>query len=89
MIEEGGFAAEETDMPHIIVKLAAGRTTDQKARLAEALTQSLVAVLGCEEAAVSVGIEDVDPEAWFSQVYGPDIQEKQETIFKKPGYDPA
>ena len=76
-------------MPHIIVKITSRPTSDQKARLAQALTQALVGVMGCEEAAVSVGIEDVDAEAWFSQVYGPDIQDKQETIYKKPGYDPA
>lgn len=37
---------------------------------------------------VSVGIEDVDPKDWTSRVFGPDIVDKLDTIFKKPGYDP-
>lgn len=75
-------------MPHMIVKLVTGRTKEQKECLAEALAQSLVSVLGCGEDAVSVGIEDVIPEAWFDKVYGPDITDKSATIFKKPGYNP-
>ena len=48
----------------------------------------MVESLGYGRASVSVGVEDVDPKDWTTRVYGPDIIDKPETIFKKPGYDP-
>jgi 4-oxalocrotonate tautomerase len=30
----------------------------------------------------------VKPEDWAEKVYKPDILDKSETIYKKPGYDP-
>ncbi len=48
----------------------------------------MVASLGNEEDAVSVGIEDVAQERWLEGVYMPEIMGKPETIYKKPGYNP-
>jgi 4-oxalocrotonate tautomerase len=73
-------------MPHIVVKMAVGRTEDQKAKLAEALTQTLMKVLGCGDEAVSVGVEDIATGDWFTKVYDPEIAGKADTIYKKPGY---
>ncbi len=73
-------------MPHVIVKLYAGRSENEKARLAEAITRAVTSVLGYGEESVSVGIEDVDPRDWAAKVYAPDIVEKSDTLFKKPGY---
>ena len=75
-------------MPHIIVKLYAGKTEAQKAGIAEAVTQAVMASAGCGERAVSVAIEDVAPADWVERVYIPDIVEQQDRIYKKPGYDP-
>lgn len=75
-------------MPHVIVKLYSGKSKQQKAPLAEAVTKAVVESLGYGRDSVSVGIEDVDPKDWTSRVFGPDIVDKPETIFKKPGYDP-
>lgn len=75
-------------MPHIVVKMYAGRSDADKVRLAEALTRAMIETLGTSEKAISVGIEDVQPENWGSQVYRPDITAKLDTIFKAPGYDP-
>lgn len=75
-------------MPHVIVKLYSGKSKQQKAALAEAVTKAVVDSLGYGRDSVSVGVEDVDPKDWTSRVYGPDIVDKPETIFKKPGYDP-
>lgn len=75
-------------MPHVIVKLYAGRSEEQKARIAEEITRALMASADCAERSVSVGIEDVEPEKWAEEVYRPDIQDKMDTIYKKPGYDP-
>jgi len=76
-------------MPHVIVKLYAGRTDRQKAGLAEAITRAVMSSLQSAEESVSVGIEDVAPADWTEQVYKPDIIGKAATIYKKPGYDPA
>jgi 4-oxalocrotonate tautomerase len=75
-------------MPHIIVKLFAGRSDGDKQKLAAALAKALTETLGSSDKSISVGIEDVTPENWGSQVYRPDIAGKPDTIFKQPGYDP-
>jgi len=72
-------------MPHVIVKFHAGRL---KAELAARLTRAVMDVVRCPEAAVSVGIEDVEPADWVEQVYKPDIIGKAATLYRRPGYDP-
>lgn len=75
-------------MPHVIVKLYTGRSDEQKARIAAEITKALMASADCAEHSVSVGIEDVAPEQWAEEVYKPDIVEKMDRIYKKPGYNP-
>jgi len=75
-------------VPHVIVKSHAGRTERQKAKLAEQVTQAVMAALKLGEESVSVAIEDVRPEDWVEQVYKPDILRNLTKIYKKPGYDP-
>ncbi|MBN9253485.1 MULTISPECIES: tautomerase family protein [unclassified Mesorhizobium] len=75
-------------MPHIIVKLYAGRSEQQKAEIAEAVAQALMASAGSAELSISVAIEDVAPEDWADKVYKPDILDKPDQLYKKPGYRP-
>jgi 4-oxalocrotonate tautomerase len=75
-------------MPHVVVKLYSGRTEQQKAALANAITKAVVATLKHGEESISVGIEDVEPRDWTERVYRPDILGKPDTIYKKPGYNP-
>jgi 4-oxalocrotonate tautomerase len=75
-------------MPHVIVKLYAGRSALQKKRLTEAVTHAVSSTLNCGDESVSVAIEDVAPERWGEDVYKPDILGKADTIYKKPGYNP-
>jgi len=75
-------------MPHVIVKLYAGRSEQQKARLAEEVTKAVMAGANCEEQAVSVSIEDVAPDDWAEKVYKPDIVGQADKLYKKPGYNP-
>jgi 4-oxalocrotonate tautomerase len=82
------MAGRETTMPHVVVKLYAGRSDKQKTELAEAITQAVVTTLNQSEDAVSVGVEDIRPDDWVEKVFKPDILAKPRTIFKKPGYDP-
>jgi 4-oxalocrotonate tautomerase len=74
-------------MPHVTVKLWPGQSERQKARLAEAITKSVMDVLGYGEESVSVALEEVEPEDWAEKVYKPDIVNKPEQLYKKPGYD--
>ncbi len=76
-------------MPHVIVKLMAGRTEHQKARLAEEITKAVMVAIGSAESSVSVGIEDIAPDDWTETVYRPDIEGKWDKIYKKPGYNPS
>ena len=75
-------------MPHVIVKLYPGRSEEQKIRLAEEIVKDVVAILKSEAKSVSVAIEEVKAEDWSDKVYKPDILEKSEKLYKKPGYNP-
>jgi 4-oxalocrotonate tautomerase len=75
-------------MPHVIVKLYAGRSEAEKARLAEALAGAVRETLGSSDASISVAVEDVSPEEWAEQVYRPHILERPERLYRKPGYNP-
>lgn len=75
-------------MPHVIVKMVEGRTEEQKQALADAMVKAVTASLGCDEALVSVGIEDFRDEDWMAKVYGPDIRDRSGTIYTMPGYGP-
>jgi 4-oxalocrotonate tautomerase len=74
-------------MPHVIVKLWPGKSEQQKTRLAEAITRDVAGILHYGDDAVSVALEEIQPQDWASSVYRPDIQKKWDTLYKKPGYD--
>lgn len=73
-------------MPHVIVKLWPGKTEQQKQRLADEIAKDVMSVLKYGEESVSVSMEEVNPQDWEENVYKPDIQEKWQTLYKKPGY---
>lgn len=75
-------------MPHVIVKLLPGRSESQKARLAEQIVKDVVAIAKCDEGSVSVAIEEIQPEDWAEKVYRPEILNRPEKLYKKPGYNP-
>jgi 4-oxalocrotonate tautomerase len=75
-------------MPHVIVKMYSGRSQQQKAKLAEAITKAVTETLNYSDESVSVAIEDVEPKEWAETVYRPDILDKPAAIYKRPGYDP-
>jgi 4-oxalocrotonate tautomerase len=74
------------NMPHVIVKLYPGRSEEQKQKLTEAIAKDVVEIIKCPEMAISVALEEVSQADWPEKVYGPDILEKQETLYRKPGY---
>jgi len=74
-------------MPHVTVKIALGRTEQQKTLLAGAIVNDLVAIANCREENVSVAIEEVRPEDWDAKVYKPEILPNRDKLYKKPAYD--
>ncbi len=51
-------------MPIVTIKIAKGRTIDQKRNLARAITDSVVSILDVKPEWVSVLIEEFDRENW-------------------------
>ena len=73
-------------MPHVVVKIATGRTEEQKKRLAEAITRDLIDIAGASDDAVSVAIEETPMKDWAEKVYRPEIAPVLDKLYKKPGY---
>lgn len=73
-------------MPHVIVKLWPGKSEEQKARLAQRISQAVMDVLDYGEESVSVAMEEVKSSDWSKQVYQLDIKAKWDKLYKKPGY---
>ncbi|MBK4738519.1 tautomerase family protein [Noviherbaspirillum pedocola] len=74
-------------MPHIIVKIVSGKSEQQKCSLSQAITKRVTNILGYGKDAASVAFEEVAAKDWMDQVFEPEIQGKQKTLYKKPGYD--
>jgi 4-oxalocrotonate tautomerase len=74
-------------VPHVIVKLWPGKSEQQKMRLADAITKNVMEILHYGEEAVSVAMEEIKPQDWAKKVYKPDIKNKLDELYKKPGYD--
>ena len=75
-------------MPHVVVKLLAGRSEQQKSRLAAQLVKDVMAILNCGEESISVAIEDIKAGDWAEKVYNAEIAPNWEKLYKKPGYNP-
>ena len=75
-------------MPHVIVKLYPGRTEEQKIKLADEIVKDVVAIAKCDEKSVSVAFEEIEKEDWAEKVYKPDILDKNDSLYKEPGYNP-
>ena len=73
-------------MPHVVVKLWPGKSEEQKQRLADAITKSVCEILRYGEESVSVAMEEVSARDWAEKVFRPDIKNKQDNLYKKPGY---
>jgi 4-oxalocrotonate tautomerase len=76
-------------MPHVNVRMYAGRSEEDKTILAEAIGKALMQTLGSSERSISVTIEDVAPDDWMAEVYDPEITAKADRLYKRPGYGPA
>jgi len=75
-------------MPHVVVKLWPGKSEQQKTRLAQEITDSVMSVLHYGAESVSVGFEEVGSQEWAEKVYRPDIEAKWDQLYKRPEYNP-
>ncbi len=75
-------------MPHIIVKLYAGSSEEQKTELTKKIIGSVVETTECSTDAVSIAFEEFKPEEWAENVYKKDILNGPGKLYKTPGYDP-
>ena len=73
-------------MPHIIVKLWPGRTTEQKTDLCNKITEALKTSVDATDDSISIAIEEIPKEKWRELVYDTEIIGKEELLCKKPGY---
>ncbi len=76
-------------MPHVAVKLWPGKSEQEKSRLAEAIVKDVMSILNYGEEPISVAIEEVKSTDWTEKVYKPEIQDKWDKLYKKPGYTPS
>ncbi len=77
-------------MPHVTVKMIAGRSEAQKQALTAAIAEALKTHAKCSDDSISMAIEDIaDKDAWTAQVYNPEIAPQIDKLYKKPGYKPA
>jgi len=74
-------------MPHVIVKLWPGKSEQQTTRLADKIAKDVMDVLNYGEESVSVGFEEISSKDWKEKVYKPDITDKWDKLYKKPGYE--
>jgi 4-oxalocrotonate tautomerase len=73
-------------MPHVTVQIYTGKTEAEKQKLADAITNNFIELFGYGEETVSVSIADIEPADWKEKVYEPEIINKEELLYKKPGY---
>lgn len=76
-------------MPHIAVKLHAGRSEKEKQTLADEMTKVLNQVIGSQDESISVSIEDIQPSEWMSKVFDKEIVRDKHLLYKRPGYAPV
>jgi 4-oxalocrotonate tautomerase len=75
-------------MPHINIKMYPGRSEDMKQELTNAIVKDVLSIVQCDEKWISVVFEEIDSSDWPEKVYKPEIMNKQDKLYKKPGYNP-
>lgn len=74
-------------MPHIGIKMLAGRNEEQKKKAAEAVKNALAQSLGMSDHYITVTIEDFSAQEW-QDVFKTEITEKPDKVYVQPKYDP-
>lgn len=66
---------------------SSGTSEAQKSELADAIARNVKNVLGASDASVSVAFEEVDCGVRAERAYRPEIRDKWDQVYKKPGYE--
>ncbi len=74
-------------MPHIVVKLWPGSSEEQKSKLADQIVKVAADTLGKGEMYFSVAFEEIDSSEWAEKVYKPEIKDRWDDLYVKPGYE--
>ncbi|MEW5561115.1 tautomerase PptA [Enterobacter asburiae] len=74
-------------MPHVDIKCFPRDLNDeQKTALAADIAAAITRHLGSKDGAISVALNQVQQDAWKTQVWDTEIAPQMETLIKKPGY---
>jgi 4-oxalocrotonate tautomerase len=74
-------------MPHVDIKCFPRELNDeQKNALAADIAAAITRHLGSKEGAISIALNQVQQDAWKTQVWDTEIAPQMETLIKKPGY---
>lgn len=74
-------------MPHVDIKCFPRELNDeQKTALAADIAAAITRHLGSKDGAISVALNQVQQDAWKTQVWDTEIAPQMETLIKKPGY---
>ena len=74
-------------MPHIGIKMLAGRSEEQKKKAAEAVKNALAESLGMSDHYITCTIEDYSAQEW-QDVFKNEVTDKPDKVYVKPKYDP-
>jgi 4-oxalocrotonate tautomerase len=67
------------------MRLWPGKSEQQKTQLAEEIVKDVMSILNYGEESVSAAIEEVKPQDWADNVCTPDIVNRNEKLYRKPG----
>lgn len=73
-------------MPHISVKMWPGRSEAQKKAMVDKIVSAVKESTGAPDDYITVSIEEIPSSVWPKEVYKPEIMDKADRLYKKPGY---
>lgn len=75
-------------MPHVDIKCFPRDLNDeQKAALATDIAEVIIRHLNSKPGSISVALNEVNPEAWKTQVWDSEIAPHLDTLIRKPEYE--
>lgn len=58
-------------MPHIIIKLWPGKTSEEKSNLVKKFKEDMNETMGIPKSVITVAFDEVKPEDWYDEVHVP------------------
>lgn len=73
-------------MPHITIQMYTGRDEKTKKEIAGKMAEALSSAMNMEKKNISVSIQEIEKEKWKAEVYDKVVDENNEEVLIKPGY---